>query len=124
MDRKVVAFVTDPRFRRRRREQKTLEAMMRMYCRHHHRSQPLCAECSALARYSERRLARCVFGDEKPTCANCLVHCYKSDMRDKMRVMMRWAGPRMLWRHPVLALRHMIDGRRPSPRLPERASAK
>jgi len=120
MDRKVVEFVTDKRFRRRRREQKTLEAMMRMYCRHHHRSQPLCAECSALARYSQRRLERCVFGDEKPTCANCLVHCYKPEMREKVRVMMRWAGPRMLWCHPLLAAMHMVDGRRPSPRLPGR----
>ena len=118
MDRKVVAFVTDKRFRRRRREQRTLEAMMRLYCRHHHRAQPLCAECSALARYSQRRLERCVFGDEKPTCANCLVHCYKDEMREKMRAMMRWAGPRMLLRHPLLAVLHKVDGRRPSPRLP------
>lgn len=122
MERKVVQFVTDPRFRRRRREQRTLEAMMRMYCRRHHRSQPLCAECSALARYSQRRLQRCVFGDEKPTCANCLVHCYRPEMREKVRAMMRWAGPRMLLRHPVLALLHMLDGRRPSPKLPARAA--
>ena len=121
MDRKVVEFVTDKRFRRRRREQRTLEAMMRMYCRHHHRSQPLCAECSALARYSQRRLERCVFGDEKPTCANCLVHCYRDDLREKMRVMMRWAGPRMLLRHPVLALMHKVDGRRPAPKLPAKS---
>ena len=124
MERKVVKFVTDPRFRRRRREQRTLVAMMSLYCRAHHRSQPLCAECSALARYSQRRLERCVFGDEKPTCANCLVHCYRADMRRKIRTMMRWAGPRMLWRHPVLAVMHMVDGRRPSPQLPERPATK
>jgi YbgA-like uncharacterized protein len=102
---------------RRQRELKTLEAMMRMYCAHHHGAQPLCMECSALARYARRRLERCVFGDTKPTCANCTVHCYKAQMRERVRVMMRWAGPRMLWRHPVLAIMHTIDGRRPAPRL-------
>lgn len=102
--------------RRRRRELKTLRAMMRMYCRRHH-GQPLCMECSALARYAERRLERCVFGDAKPTCANCTVHCYKADMREKARAMMRWSGPRMLLRHPYLALMHVIDGRRPAPSL-------
>jgi len=107
--------------KRRRRELKTIEAMMRMYCRHHHGSQPLCAVCSALARYAQRRLERCVFGDAKPACANCQVHCYKPEMRERVRVMMRWAGPRMLWRHPLLALMHSVDGRRPAPRLPSKA---
>lgn len=121
MEAKVVEFRTDPRFERRAREQRTLEAMMRMYCRHHHGSAPLCAECSELAQYAQRRLERCIFGDEKPTCANCQVHCYKAAMRERVRVIMRWAGPRMLLRHPILAIRHVIDGRRPAPRLPGKA---
>lgn len=121
MEAKVVEFRTDPRFVRRAREQRTLEAMMRMYCRRHHGGEPLCAECSELAQYAQRRLERCVFGDEKPTCANCLVHCYKAAMRERVRVIMRWAGPRMLLRHPVLAIRHVIDGHRPAPRLPGKA---
>ena len=119
METKIVEFRTDKRYRSRAREQRTLEAMMAMYCRHHHGAEPLCAECAALAEYSQRRLERCVFGDEKPTCANCLVHCYKADMRERIRVMMRWAGPRMILRHPVLAFMHkVVDGRRPAPLLP------
>jgi hypothetical protein len=31
-----------------------------------------------------------------------------------MREVMRYAGPRMLWRHPLLAVAHLIDGRRPA----------
>jgi hypothetical protein len=120
METKVVEFMTDKRFRRRAREQRTMEAMMRMYCRLHHGGDPLCDDCVALAEYARRRLERCVFGDAKPTCANCVVHCYKADMREQMRVMMRWAGPRMLLRHPILAIRHMIDGKRPAPLLPGR----
>lgn len=125
MERKVIEFATDQRFERRRRELRTIEAMMRMYCRHHHvrdAGHGLCGECAALSEYAERRLERCVFGDAKPTCANCVVHCYRGDMREKMRRMMRWAGPRMLLRHPVLAILHQLDGKRPSPLLPRRAS--
>lgn len=116
---KLVDFRTDKRFVRRARELETIYAMMLMYCRHHHGvRERLCAECTALGRYAERRLERCIFGDAKPTCSNCVVHCYRADMRERIREVMRWAGPRMLLHHPVLAIRHMIDGRRPALRLP------
>ncbi len=106
-------------FTRRAREFKMIAAMLRMYCRTHHGSKDalLCSECSELHDYAYRRLERCVFGDVKPTCANCTVHCYKSSMGECIRVVMRWAGPRMLWHHPILAIRHMIDGRLPAPAL-------
>ena len=121
MQPRVVEFVTDKRCERRRRELRTLEAMMAMYCRRHHRQATLCEPCAELAEYARRRLERCVFGDAKPTCANCTVHCYKADMREKVRGVMRWAGPRMALRHPVIAVLHLVDGRRPAPRLPGRA---
>jgi Nitrous oxide-stimulated promoter len=124
MEPRVVEFVTDKRFVRRRRELRTLEAMIAMYCRRHHGGEALCAECTELGQYARRRLERCVFGDAKPTCANCTVHCYKADMRERVRTMMRWAGPRMLFRHPLIAAMHMIDGRRPAPRLPEAPKAR
>jgi hypothetical protein len=122
MPQRVVEFTTDKRTERRTRELRTIEAMVRMYCRGHHggRSPLLCAECSALFDYASRRLDRCVFGDAKPTCANCLVHCYSADMRERVRTVMRWAGPRMIFRHPVLALFHKLDGRRPAPALPSK----
>ena len=116
----LIDFRTDPRFTRRARELETLMAMILLYCRHHHEGKPLCAQCAALARYAERRLERCLFGDAKPTCANCVVHCYRADQREQIRQVMRWAGPRMPFRHPVLAIRHMLDGRRPGVRLPRR----
>ena len=125
MPRQTIEFVTDKRFVRRARELKTLSAMAALYCRGHaHGDSPLCTDCAALLDYATRRLERCGFGDAKPTCANCLVHCYTAEMREKVRVMMRWAGPRMLFRHPLLAITHILDGRRPSPRLPvKKASA-
>ena len=116
----VVEFTTDKRFVRRARELKTIEAMVRLYCRSHgHPGRaPLCPDCAELFEYATRRLERCVFGDAKPTCTNCLVHCYSADRREQVRVIMKWAGPRMVWRHPVLSFFHVLDGRRPAPRLP------
>jgi hypothetical protein len=103
------------------RELKTIRAMARIYCRKHHgtrASDGLCVECEALLQYATRRLDRCVFGDDKPTCVNCTVRCYSESMREDVRAVMRYAGPRMLWRHPVLAIAHLRDGRRPAPDLP------
>ncbi len=120
MPTQVVEFATDKRFVRRARELKLIETMLGMYCRGHGHPQraPLCADCAELLDYATRRLKRCVFGDAKPTCANCVVHCYSAEMRERIRVAMRWAGPRMSLYHPVLALQHLFAGRRPAPMLP------
>jgi hypothetical protein len=101
------------------RELATLSSMIRLHCHDVHcEDGGLCDGCAALLAYATRRLDRCVFGDDKPTCANCKVHCYSAAMREEVRGIMRYAGPRMLWRHPVLALWHLVDGRRPAPTLP------
>ena len=98
---------------RLRREGKTIEAMLRMYCRGKHGSKTeLCSECSELLAYARLRLDKCPFQEGKTTCAKCAVHCYKPAMREKVRVVMRHAGPRMLFRHPVLTLLHYLDGLR------------
>jgi len=106
-----------PLSRRRALELRTLLAMVTIHCRNRHGGddQELCDECAALAAYATRRLSRCVFGDDKPTCANCTVHCYNAPMRESVRAVMRYAGPRMIWRHPVLAIAHVRHGRRPAP---------
>jgi hypothetical protein len=106
-----------------RRELKTIAAMLRIYCRDHHgaaaRSEAgVCAACAGLQDYARQRLAACTYGPEKPTCVNCPIHCYGRHQREEMRVVMRYAGPRMIWRHPVLALAHIVDGRRPAPPRP------
>jgi hypothetical protein len=126
MPRQIIEFTTDKRFVRRARELKTIETMVRMYCRGHGHEggAPLCSDCGALFEYASRRLERCVFGDAKPACANCVVHCYKADMRQQIRVVMRWAGPRMMLRHPIMAIAHLIAERRPVPTLPTKPAKK
>jgi hypothetical protein len=95
--------------RRLAREWKTVTAMIRVYCRDQHGG-AMCPQCADLARYVRLRLDRCRFGGDKPTCARCPVHCYQRDRREQIRAVMRYAGPRMLWRHPWLSLWHLQDG--------------
>lgn len=94
------------------REKKTVAAMIGVFCRSRHGTPSgLCAECDELHRYAMARLDRCPFGEDKPTCAPCPIHCYKPHLRERIREVMKFAGPRMLWRHPLLAIRHVLDGR-------------
>ncbi len=97
--------------RRIRRERKTISAMIGMYCRDLHGTQPdaLCDSCRSLNDYAMQRIDKCPFCLEKPICANCTIHCYKDDMREEVREVMRYAGPRMMRRHPVLAVLHILD---------------
>jgi hypothetical protein len=97
-------------------EKSTVDAMIHIFCKgHHSKKGGLCEDCSALREYAFARLDRCRFAEEKPTCANCDIHCYKPEMRERIRQVMRYAGPRMLGRHPMMAIRHVIDGRRSPP---------
>ena len=100
------------------RELRTMTAMVQCYCHGNHATNAsLCAECEGLLDYATVRLDRCRFGSEKPTCANCPVHCYQHERREQIKTVMRYAGPRMLWQHPVLSLRHWLDGFRKAPPL-------
>ncbi|HOG17895.1 MAG TPA: nitrous oxide-stimulated promoter family protein [Syntrophales bacterium] len=92
-----------------RREIRTGRLMIGMFCRRHHGGEALCDECRELSSYAEDKTRRCRFGAEKPACSDCPVHCYQPAMREKIRAVMRYAGPRMIWSHPILALRHLLD---------------
>jgi len=94
-------------------EARTVRAMIRIYCRaHHNAAEELCASCAGLAAYAEERIKKCPFGINKPVCNQCTVHCYNPKMREQVRAVMRYAGPRMMLHHPVLAIRHFIRERR------------
>jgi hypothetical protein len=63
-----------------------------------------------LCEYAIRKIERCPYHEAKPVCAHCPIHCYQDGMRTQIRQVMRYSGPRMLLRHPVLAIRHLVDG--------------
>ena len=97
-------------------ERRTIRAMIAIYCRAHHRPDgELCSNCRELLEYAYARLDRCPFGDDKPTCARCPIHCYRPEIRARVKEVMRYAGPRMIFRHPILALRHQWHAFRTPP---------
>ena len=99
--------------KKRQKEQYVVEEMIRLYCRKKHgkegnASGGMCPECQKLADYAKQRSQKCPFMEQKTFCANCKVHCYKPEMREKIRAVMRFSGPRMLLYHPILAIWHLI----------------
>ncbi|WP_261875618.1 nitrous oxide-stimulated promoter family protein [Vibrio rarus] len=98
--------------------------MIVIYCAKHHKKtrqqhHSLCAECMALSEYAKVKLDRCVFGQNKPTCNTCPVHCYRPEPKEQMRQVMRFSGPRMLLKHPILAIRHLRHEKRAVPEVPK-----
>ena len=113
-------FAVDKRHPRTTRESKTVAVMIDLYCRSQHGSDRPCAECSELLVYANERLEQCPFQEGKTICAKCPVHCFKPAMRDKIKTVMRYSGPRMLHRHPILAVRHFMDRSRKEPVRPHK----
>ena len=104
--------------RKRVREKEMVAQMIALYCRKNHGGKKaLCPQCAALAAYAAARSECCPFMAEKTFCANCKVHCYQPAMRAQIRQVMCYAGPRILFSHPVAAVRHALETRREKRRL-------
>jgi len=96
---------------KREKEKRMVSEMIALYCRKNHGSTEgtLCPECAELTDYARARSDRCPFMEEKTFCSNCKVHCYRPDMREKIRAVMRFSGPRMIFHHPIAAMHHVIS---------------
>ena len=90
-------------------ELKTITIMVTLYCRKHHAT-ALCDECQAIIEHAQQKLDRCVFGQQKPACKKCPVHCYKPNFKQQTRTIMKETGVKMLFIHPILAFRHLLKG--------------
>ena len=106
---------------KREREKAMVSDMILLYCQKQHKTlrkasglkkMDLCPECAKLEEYARMRSDQCPFMETKTFCSNCKVHCYKPDMRERIRVVMRFSGPRMLFVHPVAAIRHVIESQK------------
>ncbi|MGN0165471.1 MAG: nitrous oxide-stimulated promoter family protein [Lachnospiraceae bacterium] len=103
---------------KRAREKVIVSQMIALYCRKHHGSRrKLCPDCDRLNEYARLRSEKCPFMEKKTFCSNCRVHCYKPEMREKIQEVMRFSGPRMIFYHPVVAVRHLISTRKEKRRL-------
>ena len=91
------------------KEKLVVKEMIELYCKKKEKNKELCEECKSLLDYAYKRLDHCKFGEYKSSCQKCPIHCYKKDMRERMRQVMRFSGPRMLFYHPVAALKHLLQ---------------
>ncbi len=98
-------------------EKKLVTQMIALYCKKNHPTEALCDECRELMKYALLRSDKCPFMEEKTFCSNCKVHCYKPEMRNRIRTVMRYSGPRMIFHHPVAAVRHGIESKKEKRRL-------
>lgn len=94
-------------------EKKTVESMIKIYCDHFHKNIiGLCPGCQKLQNYSLTRLDSCRYQENKPSCKKCPIHCYKEPMKTKIKKVMRYSGPMMFFRHPILSICHLIDSKK------------
>ena len=95
---------------KRLKEKEMIFQMISLYCRKKHgANNSLCAECQTLYEYAAQRIDKCPHMETKTFCSNCKTHCYKPKMREKVREVMRFSGPRMIFYHPVVTVRHAIQ---------------
>lgn len=103
---------------KREKEKELVSEMIALYCHRQHKTKNgLCEECAKLDAYARERSDKCPFMETKTFCSNCKFHCYKPDMREKIRIVMRYSGPRMITTHPYLAIKHVIETKKEKKRL-------
>ena len=73
-----------------------------------HCGEAVCPACADVDAYAVLRTERCRRMEAKTSCEKCGNHCYTTDKRDEICAVMRYAGPRMLGKHPVAAVRHLL----------------
>lgn len=103
---------------KRKREKEIVSQMISLYCKKKHGNKNgLCEQCEELEAYAKKRSDQCPFMETKTFCSNCRVHCYQPVMREKIREVMRFSGPRMLFTHPLIAIKHVIETKKEKKRL-------
>lgn len=90
-------------------EKRVVEQMVKLYCLRKLHLPAIDDEHKGLIAYAHKRLDGCKFSEQKKACQHCPIHCYKPDMREKIRAIMRWAGPRMIIYNPIAAIRHLLN---------------
>lgn len=93
------------------REKRLIPFMIKKYChgKHGAKGKEICAECKELTGYALFRLEKCPFKKNKKFCSLCKIHCYKPEMREKIKAVMKYSGPRMLFSHPIFAVSHVVQ---------------
>lgn len=95
-----------------KKEKEMVLFMITLFCyKKHKTSASLCENCNSLVSYAYERIEHCPFMKTKTFCSNCKTHCYNTSMREKIKEVMAFSGPRMLLYHPLTALSHLIHSK-------------
>ena len=103
-------IVQEMTMNRLEKEQKTIGIMIRIFCGAHHGTgrKLLCPGCTELLDYAKERLNKCPYGENKGACSKCKIHCYKPGLRKQITDVMRFSGPKLVTKRPLLAINHML----------------
>ena len=92
------------------REKRMVDAMVLIYCEAHHGSSGApCVNCAELGVYAKSRLENCRYQEKKPVCGRCGLTCYNMQNKEYAEAVFNYAGPRMMFEHPLLGLQHFLD---------------
>jgi len=91
-------------------EKKVVKAMIKIYCKANHKQIEICDDCNSLIEYALLRTDRCRYHENKPACKNCQTHCYNKENRNKIIEIMQFSGKRIVFRNPILSLKHLLNG--------------
>jgi hypothetical protein len=94
---------------KRENEKKILKQMITLYCKHHHHTKTCCSSCQDLLNYAYQRIENCPNMETKTFCSQCENNCYNPKMRQQIRDIMRWSGPRMIFYHPLTVIHHFFE---------------
>ena len=92
------------------KEKKIVKLMIMKYCKGHKHLNPPCKDCNELIEYVEERIELCPCMETKTYCSNCKIHCYNSEMREKIKEIMRYSGSRMIFSNPIITIDHVYQG--------------
>ena len=97
---------------KRKSEKIIVKQMIEIYCKHHHKSVDLCDSCKEILDYSWMKIDKCPVMETKTFCSKCSIHCYNQEMAEKIRIIMRFSGPRIFMYHPIITLKHAYVSRK------------
>ena len=66
-------------------QKRIVRNMISLYSRHKTGTYKLNGSYKELAEYCERRLDHCYWGNKKPSCKNCSIHCYNKAKREEIK---------------------------------------
>lgn len=96
-------------------EKETIRKMFGIYCKNNHgvsTGKKLCPKCTALLATAMLKMNRCPYGITKPICDKCKTPCFGTAQTKEFLEIMKGAQTRMFFKHPMMAMKHMLYGMR------------